>query len=87
MACTFTALVLRGRVAHLLHIGDTRAYRLRRDRLTCLTDDHARDGGPGNSRVLTRALGAERKRGSTMRRSRSPCTTGFSCAATACMAS
>jgi serine/threonine protein phosphatase PrpC len=59
MACTFTALVLRGRVAHLLHIGDTRAYRLRRDRLTCLTADHAREGGPGQSRVLTRALGAE----------------------------
>ena len=59
MACTFTALVLRGRVAHVLHIGDTRAYRLRRDRLTCLTEDHARDGGPGRSRVLTRALGAE----------------------------
>ena len=55
MACTFTALVLRGRVAHLLHIGDTRAYRLRRDRLTCLTADHAREGGPGHSRVLTRA--------------------------------
>ncbi len=28
MGCTFTALVLRGRVAHLLHVGDTRAYRL-----------------------------------------------------------
>ena len=59
MACTFTALVLRARVAHLLHIGDTRAYRLRRDRLTSLTKDHAREGGPGQSRVLTRALGAE----------------------------
>jgi serine/threonine protein phosphatase PrpC len=59
MACTFTALVLRGRVAYLLHIGDTRAYRLRRDRLTCLTADHAREGGDGQSRVLTRALGAE----------------------------
>jgi hypothetical protein len=59
MACTFTALVLRARVAHLLHVGDTRAYRLRRDRLTCLTKDHAREGGPGHSRVLTRALGAE----------------------------
>ena len=59
MACTFTALVLRGRIVHLLHIGDTRAYRLRRDRLACLTEDHSRDGGPGNSRVLTRALGAE----------------------------
>jgi serine/threonine protein phosphatase PrpC len=61
MACTFTALVLRGRVAHLLHIGDTRAYRLRRDRLSFLTADHAREGDPGHSRVLTRALGAERE--------------------------
>src|ERR1700722_3992375 len=25
MGCTFTALVLRGRVAHVLHVGDTRA--------------------------------------------------------------
>ncbi len=59
MACTFTALVLRGRVAHLLHLGDTRCYRLRRDRLACLTTDHSREQGPGQSRVLTRALGAE----------------------------
>src|SRR5271163_5264241 len=27
MGCTFTALVLRGRIAHVLHVGDTRAYR------------------------------------------------------------
>ena len=59
MACTLTVLVLRGRVAHVIHVGDTRAYRLRRDRLTCLTADHAREAGPGQSRVLTRALGAE----------------------------
>jgi serine/threonine protein phosphatase PrpC len=59
MACTFTALVLRGRVVHLVHLGDTRCYRLRRDHLTCLTADHSREGGPGQSRVLTRALGAE----------------------------
>src|SRR5271155_2764391 len=59
MGCTFTALVLRGRVAHLLHVGDTRAYRMRRDHLSCLTADHAREGVPGASRVLTRALGVE----------------------------
>ena len=59
MACTFTALVLRGRVAHLLHLGDTRCYRLRRNHLTCLTADHSRERGPGQSQVLTRALGAE----------------------------
>ncbi len=57
--CTFTALVLRGRVAHLLHVGDTRAYRLSRDRLTCLTTDHVRRGGPGRSHTLNRALGVE----------------------------
>ncbi len=60
MGCTFTALVLRGRVAHLLHVGDTRAYRLRGDRLACLTTDHVREeSGAARSHVLTRALGVE----------------------------
>ena len=59
MGCTFTALVLRGRVAHGLHVGDTRAYRLRGDRLSCLTTDHVRDDGAGRSHILTRALGVE----------------------------
>jgi serine/threonine protein phosphatase PrpC len=58
MGCTFTALVLRGRIAHVLHVGDTRAYRLHADRLTCLTSDHVRDQGGGQSR-LYRALGVE----------------------------
>src|SRR5580704_148238 len=57
MGCTFTALVLRGRVAHVLHVGDTRVYRLRADRLTCLTTDHVREGTGERSNVLTRALG------------------------------
>jgi serine/threonine protein phosphatase PrpC len=59
MGCTFTALVLRGRSAHVLHVGDTRAYRLGGDRLTCLTDDHVRVTGEGRSNLLTRALGVE----------------------------
>jgi Protein kinase domain len=59
MGCTFTALVLRGRVAHLLHVGDTRAYRLSGDRLTCLTIDHVRQDGTGRSHTLYRALGVE----------------------------
>ncbi len=59
MGCTFTALVLRGRLAHVLHVGDTRAYRLSRDRLSCLTTDHVRPGGNGQSNFLTRALGVE----------------------------
>src|SRR5579871_7049162 len=49
MGCTFTALVLRGRVAHFVHLGDTRAYRLRGDRLACLTTDHVRESGDGRS--------------------------------------
>src|ERR1700675_2023849 len=60
MGCTFTALVLRGRTAHVLHVGDSRAYRLSRDHLTCLTSDHVRQGGgTGRSNILTRALGVE----------------------------
>jgi len=59
MGCTFTALVLRGRVAHILHVGDTRAYRLSGDRVTCLTTDHVREGGTGRSGILNRALGVE----------------------------
>jgi serine/threonine protein phosphatase PrpC len=57
--CTFTALVLRGRVAHVLHVGDTRAYRLSRDRLTRLTVDHVRQEGTSRSHTLARALGVE----------------------------
>ena len=59
MGCTFTALVLRGRVVHVLHAGDSRAYRLRGDRLVRLTADHVRDDGSGRSHLLTRALGVE----------------------------
>jgi serine/threonine protein phosphatase PrpC len=59
LGCTFTALVLRGRVAHVLHVGDTRAYRISGRRLTCLTTDHVRQEGGGRSHTLTRALGVE----------------------------
>jgi serine/threonine protein phosphatase PrpC len=59
MGCTFTGLVLRGRIAHVLHAGDTRAYRLSGNRLSCLTTDHARVSAAGGSRVLYRALGVE----------------------------
>ena len=58
MDCTFTALVLRGRLAHLLHVGDTRAYRLSGDRLLRLTTDHVRDDR-ARSPMLTRAVGIE----------------------------
>src|SRR5260370_22813366 len=59
MGCPLTALVLRGRIAHLLHVGDTRASRVSGDRLTCLTTDHVRQDGTGRSNTLNRALGVE----------------------------
>ncbi len=59
LGCTLTVLVLRGRVAHVLHVGDTRAYRLSGRRLACLTTDHVHETGSGRSHMLVRALGVE----------------------------
>ena len=58
MGCTFTGLVLRGRTAHVLHIGDSRLYRFGQGRLSRLTQDHCLDQ-PGLSHVLYRAMGLE----------------------------
>lgn len=55
---TFTALVLRGRQAHVAHVGDSRAWRFAGGRLTCLTTDHVRPE-PDLNHVLIRALGLE----------------------------
>jgi len=38
--CTFSALILKSITAHIFHIGDTRIYRLRGDKLEQLTTDH-----------------------------------------------
>lgn len=58
MACAFTGLVLRGRVLHVFHVGDTRLYRFGDGRLVRLTRDH-RVERPGQSQGLVRALGLE----------------------------
>jgi serine/threonine protein phosphatase PrpC len=58
MGCTFTALILRGRSAHVVHVGDSRAYRLSGDHLTRLTEDHLREG-PNGVQLLHRAMGIE----------------------------
>ena len=58
MACTFTALILRGRQMHALHVGDTRLYRLRDGSLMRLTEDHVPQRSAMRN-MLTRALGAE----------------------------
>jgi len=58
MATTFSALILRGRSAHLVHVGDTRVYRLREGVLRRLTEDHTHEH-PDMKHVLRRALGLE----------------------------
>ena len=58
MACTLSALVVCGRGTHLVHVGDSRVYRLREGELDLLTTDHTL-GAPGTSHALTRAVGAQ----------------------------
>ena len=57
-ATTFTALVMRGREATALHVGDSRAWHFRDGVLTRLTEDHALTQ-PGLNHVLYRAIGIE----------------------------
>ena len=58
MACTLSALVLCGRATHLVHVGDSRVYRMRDGDLDLLTTDHTL-GAPGTTHALTRAVGAQ----------------------------
>lgn len=58
MSTTFSALILRGRQAHVVHVGDSRIYRLRGERLEKLTEDHTLPG-PDVSHILYRAIGIE----------------------------
>lgn len=55
--CTFSALVFKGREAHLLHVGDARVYRLHAQALEQLSEDHRVHAAAGE-RYLARALGA-----------------------------
>ncbi|HJW27465.1 MAG TPA: protein kinase [Rhodocyclaceae bacterium] len=50
--CTFSALVLKGRDLHMIHVGDSRIYRLHPNSLEQLTEDHRTES------YLARALGA-----------------------------
>jgi serine/threonine protein phosphatase PrpC len=58
MGTTFSALILRGRRAHLAHVGDSRIYRLRGEHLELLTADHTLSGA-GRDHILYRAVGLE----------------------------
>jgi serine/threonine protein phosphatase PrpC len=57
-ATTFTAVVSLGRIATILHVGDSRAWHLRAGHLTLLTDDHSTPQ-TDSSRRLLRAIGFE----------------------------
>ena len=54
--CTFSALILKGRDVHLLHVGDSRIYRLHAHALEQLTEDHRVHLSSAES-YLGRALG------------------------------
>jgi serine/threonine protein phosphatase PrpC len=58
LASTFTGLLFVGACAHVLHVGDSRAYRFTAGRLEALTDDTVVDVGEREPR-LTRAIGFE----------------------------
>lgn len=58
MGCAFSSVVLSRRVCHIVHIGDTRTYRLSEGRLERLTQDHI--AGRGDlAHLLNRAIGFE----------------------------
>ncbi|GAB3762936.1 bifunctional protein-serine/threonine kinase/phosphatase [Ramlibacter monticola] len=54
--CTFSALVLKSRTAHLFHVGDARIWQVHGRALEQLTTDHRVAAGGGQS-YLGRALG------------------------------
>jgi len=60
MGTTVVVLWVRGRRAHVAHVGDSRIYRYRRGGLVQLTRDHSWPSEEASMRnVLTRAVGAE----------------------------
>jgi serine/threonine protein phosphatase PrpC len=57
-ATTFTAVVLQGRDAHIIHVGDSRVYLLHDEQLLRLTTDHTVQQ-PDRDHILLRAVGME----------------------------
>ena len=53
MGTTLTAINIVGRTAHFAHIGDTRAYLIRNNKATCLTNDHTRVAELVRMKLLT----------------------------------
>jgi serine/threonine protein phosphatase PrpC len=59
-ATTFTALIVKGRRAHALHVGDSRAWLFRDGSLSQLTEDHCH-AHPDQRHILYRAIGIEER--------------------------
>jgi serine/threonine protein phosphatase PrpC/serine/threonine protein kinase len=57
-ATTFSALVLRGRFTHLIHVGDSRVWHLRDGAFDQISTDHNLSQ-PEHSHILYRAVGLE----------------------------
>jgi serine/threonine protein phosphatase PrpC len=57
---TLSILIVKSRTAHVFHVGDSRVYQLRGDRLLQLTHDHCAAVGTRES-YLTRAMGMDVK--------------------------
>lgn len=56
--CTFSALIIKSNTAHIFHVGDTRVYRLKNNKLEQLTTDH-RTWISNEKSYLSRALGID----------------------------
>jgi protein phosphatase len=59
MGTTLCSLLLSDEHAILAHLGDSRIYRLREDKLECLTQDHCHQSPLNPSRCLSKALGTK----------------------------
>ena len=55
---TFSAIVLKGSTAHFFHVGDSRIYRIRENRIEKMTRDHTVQYGRQEER-LARAMGMD----------------------------
>ncbi|MEP4888903.1 MAG: protein kinase [Aliiglaciecola sp.] len=56
--CTFAAVIVKGNIAHLFHVGDSRIYLCRHNSIQQLTNDHQQIAAEGVS-YLSRALGMQ----------------------------
>lgn len=53
MGTTLTAAYIAGNQLYMLHVGDSRAYLMRGDKLSCITNDHTMVGDLVRSRLIT----------------------------------